>query len=258
LISLVVPCAGTGQRFVQSVPGTGKIKKHLSPIKGIPVFLHTLSRFKTFPEISEVILVINKDDEAEFNKWLAKDILDTCGLEYAGRCPDPAHQHTYTGKPVYTVYGGTNRFDSVYRGLCACTELPYVFIHDAVRPLIHPRNIQMLISLIQEKKTAILATEPQINSLKKINACDMVIENIPRHSVVSASTPQCFPHRKILDAYNAFLKDFQNKKNTDADIPTDDAEIYLRYGGQIMVCELTHPNLKLTRYEDLKYIENFL
>ena len=75
-------------------------------------------------------------------------------------------------------------------------------------------------------------------------------KNLPRRSLALASTPQCFPFRDFCKAYEYL------KEHPLSPFPTDDAEIYLHYGGRVRIYWMKHPNPKLTTPEDLLFLKN--
>ena len=102
----LIVAAGTGSRakLQQS--------KILYPINGKPLFMYSVEVF--FKLGFDIVLVINKNDFNEVKKYVPEDIK--------------------------LVFGGKTRSESVMLGLKEVVT-PYVFIHDAARPLITQKAI---------------------------------------------------------------------------------------------------------------------
>ena len=108
----IVLAAGQGKRM------QSKIQKQFLEIQGYPVLYYSLRCFQESPLIGNIILVTGEETVS----YCKEKIVDKYGFT----------------KVTSVIAGGKERYDSVYAGLCACSEIPcdYVFIHDGARPFI--------------------------------------------------------------------------------------------------------------------------
>jgi 2-C-methyl-D-erythritol 4-phosphate cytidylyltransferase len=229
---LVIPCAGSGERFRRS---GGHGKKQFLELAGLPVFLHALRLFEAVPGFTEIILVISPEDAETYREWLTPAVLDARGL--------PARLSR-----TRLVHGGRERFESVYAGLHALqADSGTVFIHDAARPLLHPQDLGRLIEESLRFTGGLLPAEPLKDTVKRVDDSGFVVDSPSRRSLVAVSTPQVFPLQALRKAYEPLLH-----RRLDPP-PTDDAEVFTRSGGQVKIVALHHPNPKITTSEDLDW-----
>ena len=106
----IVLAAGQGKRM------HSKIQKQFLEIQGHPVLYYSLKCFERSPLIQNIIVVTGKD----MISYCKKEIIEHYGFT----------------KVTAVVAGGKERYDSVYKGLLACRDCEYVFIHDGARPFI--------------------------------------------------------------------------------------------------------------------------
>jgi 2-C-methyl-D-erythritol 4-phosphate cytidylyltransferase / 2-C-methyl-D-erythritol 2,4-cyclodiphosphate synthase len=205
----LIVAAGTGSRSQL------KISKILYKINEKPIFMYSVDLFKSLG--FEICLVISKND--------MKDVIQ------------------YVDQSVKIVIGGKTRSESVQRGLKEVTT-PYVYIHDAARPLITKKAI-LNIEKALENHDAVMLSEPVTSALKynlKQN-----ISSVNRNDYLLAQTPQAFLTEKIRYAY------LRNQDSFD-----DDISLYQHFyeDAVIHVIHNEEPNPKLTYLEDftnLKY-----
>src|SRR5690606_32781563 len=102
---------------------------------------------------------------------------------------------------VLSVYGGSERMHSVYNALIflekhlaktseSNTLNPFVLVHDAVRPCVHVQDIEKLIQELQNDDVGGLLATPAVDTLKRVNDQQRVIETLPRENCWRAQTPQ--------------------------------------------------------------------
>lgn len=191
--------------------------KILYPIDGKPLFLYSIEAFSALGY--DIILVVAKNDIQEIKKHITSDIR--------------------------LVIGGKTRSESVLNGLKEVTT-PYVFIHDAARPLITKDTI----SQIERALTlhdAVLLAEPVTSALK--HRQDNTVKSLDRNTHVLAQTPQAFLTEKIRYAH---------LRNDDAH--DDDIALYQQFypSDNVHVVINDRPNLKVTFQEDLTYVSHVL
>ncbi|BCR35140.1 2-C-methyl-D-erythritol 2,4-cyclodiphosphate synthase [Mariniplasma anaerobium] len=205
----LIVAAGTGSRSQL------KISKILYKINDKPIFMYSVDLFKSLG--FEICLVIAKND--------MKDVIQ------------------YVDPSVKIVIGGKTRSESVQRGLKEVTT-PYVYIHDAARPLITKKAILNMENALQNHD-AVMLSEPVTSALKynlKQN-----ITSVNRDDYLLSQTPQAFLTEKIRYA------SLRNQESFD-----DDISLYQSFyqDASIHVIHNDEPNPKLTYLEDftnLKY-----
>lgn len=207
----LIVAAGTGSRSQL------KISKILYKINDKPIFMYSVDLFKSLG--FEICLVISKSD--------MKDVVQ------------------YVDPSVKIVIGGKTRSESVQRGLKEVTT-PYVYIHDAARPLITKKAILNMENALQNHD-AVMLSEPVTSALKynlKQN-----ISSVNRNDYLLAQTPQAFLTEKIRYAY------LRNQDSFD-----DDISLYQSFykDALIHVIHNEEPNPKLTYLEDFTNIKNKL
>ncbi len=90
---------------------------------------------------------------------------------------------------------------------------------------------------------------PSRDTIKSVSG-NIVIETIPRKKLWQIQTPQVFPRKLLIDAYEKARRD-----NLQA---TDDAAIMEKYGYKIKVVKGFYNNIKLTTPEDLKLVKTLI
>lgn len=211
---VVIPAAGTGKRM-----GMEK-NKLLVPIDEIPVLVHTLKIFENDNWCKSITLVIHKQDRAEIS-----DLIEQFQLR----------------KIAAIVEGGSERQQSVYKGLQQLQSECIVLIHDGARPFVKQKYLHQLVEKANHYGGAVLAV-PVKDTIKKVRN-RFVEETIDRSTLWSIQTPQAFQLHLIMNAHK--------KAEEDGYIGTDDASLLERFGGKVVVVEGDYENFKITTPEDL-------
>jgi len=212
----IVPAAGIGARMGAAYP------KQYLPLAGRPVLLHTLDRLLISPRVAGLVLALREDDPY----WPT--------LGYA---PD---------KPLLIVTGGDSRAASVLAGLehLAGHTAPYtpVLVHDAVRPLLHPADIERLCDEPLDADGCLLAT-PLTDTVKRADAAGRITQTVPREGLWAVQTPQRFRLEVLRAALsNALAADLE---------PTDEAQAMEHTGFRPRLVAGRRDNLKITVPADL-------
>ena len=148
--------------------------------------------------------------------------------------------------------GGKERYDSVYRGICALEDADYVYIHDGARPFIDNALLCRARDTV-EQYHACAAGMTSKDTIKLINEQGFVRETPERKYTWIIQTPQVFEYTLIRGAYE---KMYQNMPAVQI---TDDAMVV-----ETMLCtpvklyEGSYDNIKITTPEDLVVAEAFL
>lgn len=229
----IVPAAGMGKRFG---PGT---KKPFQDLSGKPLIVWSLEALESVHEIEEIIPVLMKED-----------------MEYGQRVFED-----YRLRKVKKIApGGKERQDSVYNGLRLIDDKKsIVLIHDGVRPLIEKELIEKAIMELQTShETSVKEGEgfdgvvlgvPVKDTIKELKA-GFIRKTLKRESLWAIQTPQIFPLKKILNAYEKAAKE--------SFYSTDDSALLERYGGKVKVVAGSYRNIKITTPEDLEIAEFLL
>jgi len=219
----IIVAAGRGSR------AGGVRAKQFREISGIPVIIHTLSRFELCETIQETVVVLPEDARAEFQTLAAEH-----GLRKVSRA----------------VGGGETRAESVWRGLQSLDGgvVGVVAVHDGVRPFVTPEEIDRTVRAAEESGAAILAA-PSVETVKEVEA-GSVVRTPERARLWNAQTPQCFRYELLRRAH-------EQPGALSADV-TDCSALVERLGVRVRVVEGGAHNVKITTPRDFALAEMFL
>jgi 2-C-methyl-D-erythritol 4-phosphate cytidylyltransferase len=219
----IITAAGKGTRL------KGNISKQFMNIYGKPILAHTISAFQRSSKIKEIYISVPKDHI----KSCRKNIIEKYAFDKVKRL----------------VAGGSSRQESVYNAL---VEVPpstkIVSIHDGVRPLVTPEEINLLINtLVRENKKnssikGVIMAAPARETVKMISESS-IDKTISRDKIWHAQTPQVFFYDIILKAHT--------KARKDDFTGTDDACLVERMNYKINIVRGRHENIKITTPIDL-------
>ena len=212
--SVVIVLAGNSTRFGQA--------KQFFPINGKPMVSYTIAAFNHHPLVDEIVLVIRKEDQEEFEKII---------------------QANSFNKVKRMVYGGNTRAESVRNGLEAISyDEGNVLVHDGARPLVRESLITRLIDELQKSKCVVpfLLQEDATYSLSKN-------DYINRNDLFKIQTPQAFR----IDVIKKVFKDHFDPN------ALDEASMYRPYG-EIGFIQGDKQTLKVTTKDDIVLIEAYL
>ena len=227
----IVLAAGSGKRM-----GSEKPKQFLD-LCGQPALYWTLLSFEK-SSVDAVVVVVSS---AEAGDYVRDGIVVKNGFN----------------KIVSIVSGGAERYDSVWKGLCAIEDgafqgAEYVLIHDGARCLVTPEIIDRTISDTKRFGSGV-ASMPVKDTIKRADEKGFSAETIDRSTLRQMQTPQTFFYREIYEAYAELMKTEPRPK------VTDDAEVLERMKGRkAYLSEGSYENLKLTTPEDLILAEALL
>ena len=222
----IVLAGGSGSRMKT------KTKKQYLLVEGKPVLWYSLHAFEESPLIDAVILV--------------------CGAGEEAACREQFVEKFGFRKVKAIVAGGKERYDSVYRGICALEDADYVYIHDGARPFIDNALLCRARDTV-EQYHACAAGMTSKDTIKLINEQGFVRETPERKYTWIIQTPQVFEYTLIRGAYE---KMYQNMPAVQI---TDDAMVV-----ETMLCtpvklyEGSYDNIKITTPEDMVVAEAFL
>ncbi len=220
----IVLAAGQGKRMGSGVP-----KQYLS-INEKPVIYYSLKVMEE-SDIDEVILVVGKDD-----------------MDY---CREQIVDKYHFQKTKRIIEGGSERYLSVYNGLCAIDNIDYVLIHDGARPLIDKKLIARTIEQVKKHQACVVGM-PVKDTIKIADENGMVESTPVRDKVWMIQTPQAFNYLLIRNAYDTLMKEMISSV-------TDDAMVLEQIGGSsIKLIEGSYENIKITTPEDIQLAQLFL
>jgi len=207
-VAAIVLGAGSGKRF------GGPVRKQYLRLNGKPLLWWSLRAFDQASSVQSLTLVAPQDDLPALKKQLK----------------------TWRFKKMHAlVAGGAERSDSVKEGLKAIpSDSRWVAVHDGVRPLITPDDIENVIRATLQHRAA-LAASPSRDTVKIVDAGGFVRSSPDRQTVWLAQTPQIF-ERALLERAHA----------SQAGAVTDDAQLVERLGVSVKLVEIPPTNLKVT------------
>jgi 2-C-methyl-D-erythritol 4-phosphate cytidylyltransferase len=219
----IIAAAGQGSRM------GGKRAKQFLEVAGIPVIFHTLRPFEQCEAIQEIIVVVPPAEVVGF-------------LSLAGE--------RGIRKLTTVVPGGTNRAESVYRGLQAvqAATAEVVAVHDGVRPFVTSAEIARTVEAAQHSGAAILVAPPT-ETIKEVRE-EKVIRTLPRLQLRRALTPQCFRYDLLRQAY-------EKADISDPEL-TDDSLLVERLNVEVVTVAGSAANIKITEPSDLVLAEVLL
>jgi 2-C-methyl-D-erythritol 4-phosphate cytidylyltransferase len=214
---VLIVAGGKGSRMLSEIP------KQFLNLNGIPLLMHTISRFTAFSDI-EVLLVLPENQMILWSELCAR----------------------YSFDSPQTIKGGDSRFQSVKNGLNAIGESEgIVAIHDGVRPFISKSLIVKNFSEAQKQGSALTVVELK-ESLRQLIGANSFSLNRADFRLVQ--TPQTFSLKKIRKAYDVnFKEEF-----------TDDASVFESDGNEIHLVDGDYSNIKVTTPEDLVIAESLM
>ena len=217
----VLVAAGQGRRM-------GGMNKALLRLGGRPVLDYSLQTLRKSPSIGRIVLVMNPID--------------------IQRLADEWHTDPASLGVDEVVAGGEERWLSSQNGcLAAGTDLPYLLVHDAARPLLQSSDLEAVLQAAR-KSGAALAAEPLADTLKQSCSDTRVQSTVPREGLWRAQTPQVAKTDWMLKAFSSW--------DTQADgLPTDESMMLENIGHPPELVPCQGPNFKITLPRDLLLAE---
>lgn len=183
----IIVMAGKGSRV------GANINKVFLKIEDEPIFSYSLKLLENL--VDKIVLVIRKEDEHYILPYL--------------------------NEKIEFVYGGNERYLSVYNGLIR-TSSDYVLIHDGARPFVNIDSLKKLINEAFNYDASMLMKYETSTTYYEKNG---KLELLDRKNIILASTPQIV-NRKLYQAAVELAK-------KDGFIPTDDFSLLLHLKGDL-------------------------
>jgi 2-C-methyl-D-erythritol 4-phosphate cytidylyltransferase len=223
MTSAVIVAAGKGTRMGPNVD------KLFLEIRGLPVVGHTWRRFDRASCIDEIVLVTRQGSQPAFAEL--------------------AHRIAVV-KPFKLVAGGKERQDSVWNGLEAISpQSDIVAIQDAARPCTSEELISATVEAARVAGAAV-AAQPVSDTIKESLDGSLIQRTLDRSRLWAVQTPQTFQVRVIREA----LAHVRGRGL----MVTDDTAACELIGQPVQLVVGSQPNPKVTRTEDLPYVELLL
>ena len=231
-VVVIIPAAGLGTRMA-SPSKRPAASKQFTEIRGVPILVHTVRKFVSVPQVSEIYVALRKEEMSRTEDRLKKEI---------------------SGKKLRIVEGGEHRQESVANALGAIQAAAddVVLVHDAVRPFVDADIIGNVVQAAQ-KYGAAIAGLPAVDTVKQVDRTAegaIITSTIPRERVVMAQTPQGFRYDVIKKAFDEAL--------ADGFVGTDEASLVERSGHDVAVVMGSPRNIKITTPADLELAELFM
>lgn len=217
----IIVAAGTGSRMKVSV------NKQYLMLSGKPVLARTIEAFEKSEFISEIIVVINREDHKQFEDCIL------IPFKFL--------------KITSVVDGGTDRQGSVYNGLKKVpSDTEIVCVHDGARPFVTQDNIKESV-MAARKLGAACTGVPVKDTIKQADECGIVEKTLDRRLLWAIQTPQAFKREVLINAHEkAILDGFRG---------TDDCVLVERLGLSVQMVMGSYSNIKITTPEDLVFAE---
>ncbi|PKM68449.1 MAG: 2-C-methyl-D-erythritol 4-phosphate cytidylyltransferase [Firmicutes bacterium HGW-Firmicutes-2] len=220
-INVIILAAGMGNRMQHHQ------NKQFIHLAGYPILYHTLMVFQKMKAVDNIILVVREDEMS----YVEKNIF-------------PLNDFS---KVVKMVEGGKERSDSVDNALKAIEGEGLVLIHDGARPFVKEVDILRLIQVALKSNAAVLGV-PVKDTIKSVDAHQLVIKTPDRSLLWAVQTPQAFELNLIKQAYAkryAYSKDFWDDAMLVEELMDHD----------VKMVEGSYDNIKITTPSDLAYGE---
>ena len=218
MISAVIVAGGSGRRMKAA------LKKQYLALGDFPVVVHTLMAFDRHAAVDRIVLVVPKEEIVFCREKIVSGVVFDHDVQIVG--------------------GGKRRQDSVFCGLEALAgDDAVVMIHDGVRPFVRPSLIDACLSGL-EKTGACIPALTVTDTVKTIDANNVVVTTVNRRQIRLAQTPQTFSLPLIRRAHA-----HARRENFEA---TDDASIAEFAGERVVVVPGDRENIKITHPDDLE------
>jgi 2-C-methyl-D-erythritol 4-phosphate cytidylyltransferase len=213
-LTAIIVAGGSSQRM-----GFDKL---LAPLKGKPVFAHSIIAFEQTASVTDIILVARAERLADYERII---------------------EFEKFAKVSAVIPGGARRQDSVRAGIEQLSKSgEFIAVHDAARPLVRPELIERALQAARSHGAAAVAA-PVIDTLKRADGHSFVIGGVERRNLFAMQTPQIFRRALLESAYAALLE-------SGVEV-TDEVSAVERLGENIMVVTNDEPNFKITHPADL-------
>jgi 2-C-methyl-D-erythritol 4-phosphate cytidylyltransferase/2-C-methyl-D-erythritol 2,4-cyclodiphosphate synthase len=205
-VALLIPAAGSGERFGAPIP------KALVQLNGRTLIEHAVLNLGAIA--SQIIVAAPAGFEDEFRELL--------------------------GDAVTVVTGGATRTKSVKIALESVdSDVEYILVHDAARPLASAELAANIISALASGEVAVIPALNVSDTIKEVDASNYVVATPNRERLRAVQTPQGFARETLIKAH---------MQNIEA---TDDGALVEAMRGKVKIIDGEERALKITNPDDL-------
>jgi 2-C-methyl-D-erythritol 4-phosphate cytidylyltransferase len=173
----IVPAGGSGTRFGATLP------KQYALVAGKTVLEHSLLALLSVPAIECVYLVVQADDEQA--KVILEGSIALSGVRLLA-CAGPTRSQTVS-RALSAIRSEVRRDARV-------------LVHDAARPCVPRKNVEMLIEVAGAHAVGGLLALPIADTVKRSSADGQQVETVSRDGLWRAQTPQLFRYETLAHA----------------------------------------------------------
>jgi 2-C-methyl-D-erythritol 4-phosphate cytidylyltransferase len=226
-VAVLVPAAGAGTRLGPGAP------KALRDLAGVPLLVHAVRGLVEAPSVGCVVVAAPPGG------------LDAVGELLRAEVPPPV--------ALVVVEGGATRQESVALALVA-TPAAYsiILVHDAARALTPPDQIERVAAAVRSGQSAVIPVLPVADTIKQVDADDVIVATVDRGSLRAVQTPQGFQRVVLAAAHEAAAHHPADNHRT------DDAGLVEQMGVRVHTVAGSDRALKITRPVDLVIAEALL
>lgn len=194
MIAFVIVAGGSGRRMNASMP------KQYMTLGKMPILMHTLRHaLMILSSEDRIVLVVPKGDKEDVTAMIGEYI-----------------DGSLLGSRVFLTEGGETRTDSVRSGLALVGDADIIAIHDSVRVFFTQSLLDSLVADASEGRIAIPVQEATDSILLAPEGVEPYY--IPRQEVLQVKTPQVFPARPLLSAYQTYRQEEHGAYTDDASL----------------------------------------
>lgn len=215
-VGVIVVAAGSGMRLGAGIP------KAFVSLAGSTVLEHALAPVFRLRDAVQVVVVVPADRVGE---------AETIGRRAAGKAADH----------LRVVAGGDTRQSSVLAGLAALWPgVRTVLVHDAARALTPTDQFERVIDAAERTGWGIVPGLAVTDTIKRVDASDLVEQTVDRAALRAVQTPQAFPRDALVAAFRV-AEDRLAAATDDAALYADAGHPVLTVGGSEAAFKITTP-----------------
>lgn len=218
-VTAIILVAGNSTRYGQNR------NKNFEKIYGKTVLEYSLEAFQKNAYIDTIIIGAKEEEIPTIQKIITKKEMI---------------------KPIDIVIGGKTRQETVHNCIKQ-TKADIVMIHDGARPAIKQEYINQCIEEMKEFKGATVGV-PSKDTIKITDENNVIVQTTKRSNTWIVQTPQCFDRITLL----AMHEKYQTEE------VTDDCMLLEKNDEKVKIIEGDYTNIKITTYEDIGIMENFI
>lgn len=218
-VTAIILVAGNSTRYGQNR------NKNFEIIKGKTVMYYSLKAFHENSYIDKIIIGAKENEIPVIKEIIQKEQFR---------------------KTIDIVIGGNSRQKTVHNCIKK-TDSDIVIIHDGARPAIKQKYINECIESMEECHGATVGV-PSKDTIKITDDNNIVVQSTKRSNTWIIQTPQCFDRKILLEMHEKY----ENEK------VTDDCMLLEKSNDKVKILEGDYTNIKITTYDDIKIIKEFM